>query len=77
MENIYYFACIISIVYMCIKFIEFRFIEKNDKSLKLLIRDTIFVYFSVIIGDFVLNQVTPTIKNVNNTTVAFTDNPSF
>jgi hypothetical protein len=75
------FAAIISFVFLIVKFIEMRFVEKESKPLKLLIRDALLVYFSVIAGNFVLDQLKPVIQEggegaVTNPAV-FTDNPGF
>lgn len=80
MDNIFLIAGIISIIYFIAKFLEMRFIEKESKPLKFLVRDTLVVYVSVIAGNFVYEQVTPVIaENVAITTspIAFTDNPPF
>jgi hypothetical protein len=79
MNNIFIFATIISVAFFITKFIEMRFIEKESKPLKLLIRDTLIVYFSVIVGNFVIEQLNPIIQlnNTNNSQVVFTDNPGF
>ena len=80
MENIFVIAAIISVIYIIAKFIEMRFIEKESKPLKLLIRDAILVYFSVVFGDFVIKQVNPIMVSVSggsNITPVFTDNPGF
>ena len=73
-------ALIIAIVFLVIKFIEMRFIDKESKPLKLLIRDTLLVYLSVVAGYFILEQLKPVIQNggasIINTPV-FTDNPGF
>ena len=80
MENIFLIAGIISIIYFIAKFLEMRFIEKESKPLKFLVRDTLVVYVSVIAGNFVYEQVTPVIvENVMTSSppIAFTDNPPF
>jgi hypothetical protein len=80
MDNIFLIAAIISILFLISKFIEMRFIEKENKPLKLLVRDALLVYFSVILGNFVIEQVSPLISGGNNasvTTPIFTDNPEF
>jgi len=80
MDNIFIIAAIISVVFFISKFIEMRFIEKETKPLKLLIRDSLLVYFSVVFGDFVIGQINPMIKGGSNTstvTPVFTDNPGF
>ena len=56
MENIYITGLVIAFVFLIAKFIEMRFITKENKPLKTIIIDTVFVYFSVIIGDFVIDQ---------------------
>lgn len=54
-----------------------RFVDKENKPLKLLIRDTVLVYFSVILGYFIIDQLKPIgISEKTNPTV-FTDNPEF
>jgi hypothetical protein len=80
MVNIFMIALIIAIVFLVIKFIEMRFIEKENKPLKLLIRDTLLVYISVVIGYYILEQLKPVIQNGGNNiinTPVFTDNPGF
>jgi len=80
MDNIFLIAAIISILFLISKFIEMRFIEKENKPLKLLVRDSLLVYFSVILGNFVIEQVSPLISGGNIasvTTPIFTDNPEF
>ena len=78
MDNIFIVAGIISFIYLIFKFIEMRMIEKESKPLKLLIRDTLVVYFSVITGNFILDQLKPSIQNAGAVSPAvFTDNPNF
>ena len=77
--NIFLFAGIISFTYFILKFLEMRFIEKENKPLKYLIRDSLLVYFSVITGDFMINQIKPFIDETTSTStpIVFTDNPGF
>ena len=80
MDNIFVIAAIISVIFLISKFIEMRFIEKESKPLKFLIRDALLVYFSVVFGDFVIGQINPMIKggaSASNVTPVFTDNPGF
>jgi hypothetical protein len=80
MDNIFIIAAIISTIFIIAKFIEMRFIEKESKPLKLLIRDALVVYFSVISGYFILEQLKPIIQDGGNTSITtqvFTDNPGF
>jgi len=80
MLNMFFVATVISITYLVVKFMEMRFIEKENKPLKLLVRDAILVYFSVLIGLFVLDQLNPMLQNggdMAKVTPVFTDNPGF
>jgi hypothetical protein len=80
MDNIFIVATVISVIFLIAKFIEMRFIEKENKPLKVLIRDSLLVYFSVVFGYFIISQINPIIKggtNISLTTPVFTDNPGF
>ena len=67
----------ISIIFLITKFIEMRFIEKENKPLKLLIRDSLLVYFSVLSGYFILEQLNPIVNKGGEKIQVFTDNPEF
>lgn len=80
MDNIFIIAAVISVIFFISKFIEMRFVDKETKPLKLLIRDSLLVYFSVVFGDFVIGQINPMLKggaSTSNVTPVFTDNPGF
>ena len=80
MDNIFLVAGIISVIFFVAKFLEMQYIEKESKPLKFLLRDTLLVYFSVILGNFVIEQINPIINggtNSSNHTPIFTDNPGF
>ena len=80
MNSIFIVAAAISITFFISKFIEMRFVEKENKPLKLLIRDSLLVYFSVIIANFILEQLHPIIQSAGaeqTVTPIFTDNPGF
>ena len=80
MDKIFVIAAIISVIFLISKFIEMRFVEKETKPLKFLIRDSLLVYFSVVFGDFVIGQIHPMIKggtSDSTVTQVFTDNPGF
>ena len=79
MNNIFVISTFISIIFFIIKFIEMRIVDKENKPLKFLIRDSLLVYFIVIAGHFVIEQLKPVIQqggNISNPSV-FTDNPPF
>ena len=79
MDNIFLVAGIISIIFFVAKFLEMRYIDKDSKPLKILIRDSLVVYVSVIFGSFILEQLSPVIKEsiIPESPAAFTDNPPF
>jgi hypothetical protein len=80
MDNIFVISGIISFTFFIAKFIEMRFIEKESKPLKLLIRDSLLVDFSVIVSYFIIDQlksVIPTGGDGVKLTPIFTDNPNF
>lgn len=81
MNNIFIIGAIISIIFLIVKFIEMRYVEKDSKPLKVLIRDALLVYFSVVSGYFILEQLKPVMQNGDNimggSTPVFTNNPEF
>ncbi len=79
MTSIFVTAAIISVTYLIVKFFEMRYIEKESKPLKVLMQDSLLVYFSVLIANFVMEQMTPVIKGATTSKVTpvFTDNPGF
>ena len=79
MTSIFVVAAVISITFLVAKFLEMRYIEKESKPLKLLIRDTLLVYFSVIIANFIMEQINPIMNGGTSKkiTPVFTDNPAF
>lgn len=76
MDNIYIVALSVSIVFMISKFFEIRFILKEKINLKQLVIDCILVYFSVIIGYFIIEQFADKAKNLTQAPV-FIDTPKF
>jgi len=77
MDNIFVIAAIISIVFLIVKFLEMRFVEKESKPLKLLIRDALLVYLSVVASHYLIKQVNPIMHSVGGAPQVFTDNPDF
>jgi hypothetical protein len=80
MDNIFLVAGIISVIYFIGKFLEMRYVDQEPKPLKLLVRDSLLVYVSVVVGNFIVDQLKPVIEEVDIKTVSppvFTDNPSF
>jgi len=80
MDNIFIIATVISVIFLISKFIEMRFVDNENKPLKLLVRDTLLVYFSVIFGYFIMEQIKPVLEIAGEgitTPQVFTDNPEF
>lgn len=65
----------IVIIYVIMKIVEAKFILKEDLVVKKIVIDAISVYVSVIVGIFVLEQVSSGVDT--KTTFAFTTNPDF
>ena len=77
MENLFLNAGIIAVVYLLIRFAEMRVILKESTPLKDLVKDTILVYISVIVGTYIIEQVIPNENGGNKILGAFTDAPGF
>ena len=79
MDNIFLAAGIISVIFFISKFLEMQYVDKEPKPLKILIRDSLLVYISVILGYFIVDQLSPVINDIkiSATPLVFTDNPSF
>ena len=79
MDNIFLVAGIISVIFFIAKFLEMRYIDKEPKPLKFLIRDSLLVYISVVTGSFIVEQLNPVINEteIPSAPLAFTDNPPF
>jgi len=76
MENKFFISTIISIIYFIAKFIDMRYISKNDIPLKSLVKDTILVFVSSAIAYFIIEQIGDVIV-LNNPVSAFTGAPDF
>ena len=66
---------VVAIMYIIFRFIEMRFILKENKPLKVLFRNTIIVYLSTVSGLFVLDQFASNIGK--SAPKVFTDIPNF
>ena len=78
-HNIFVLAGIISVIFVLVKLAENRFIDKEKEPvpMKLLVRDALVVYISVVAGDFLLVQLQPFIAVVSTTPEVFVDAPDF
>ena len=70
-------AAAISIVYLLMRFLDMRFVQKDSKPLKTFAKDGIIVFMSVFTGGFLLNQLDPSSLGSGAVTEIFTDSPAF
>ncbi len=77
MDNIFVQAGIIAVLYLLIKFGEMRFVLKENKPIKFLMRDTVIVYISAIMGMYIIDQFMLQGVSVKTVPKAFIDNPTF
>jgi hypothetical protein len=78
-HNIFLVAGIIAVIFVLVKLAEMKFIDKEPKPVKLLVRDALVVYVSVVMGDFIIDQLQPFIEptKVSSSPEVFVDAPDF
>ena len=88
MENIFIIAFLVTILFSAFKFFESKYLEKEEKPLKVIVRDAIIVFVCSVVSSFIFfncqeyineffNVVTETkVLNANNTQI-FTGAPEF
>ena len=79
MEKYIIHSGIIAFIYLLMKFLEMRITKNETKKMKELIRDTIIVYLSAIVGLYIIHEFMPAGgDNLKKTvTNVFTDHPGF
>ena len=77
MEKYIIHSGIIAFIYLFMKFVEMRILQKETKPVKDLIRDTIMVYLSAIVGLYIISEFMPKASMINTITNVFTDAPGF
>ena len=75
-ESPFMLSATISVIYLLLRFLEMRFVLKEMKPLKTLIRDALLVYFSTLSGFYMLQHIAP-ITKLNTNTAAFINEPDF
>ena len=75
-------ALVIAGLYLLLRFLEMRFVLKENKPLKVIIKDMFLVYFSCVIGIFFVQQVSENSISIfgdekKASTVVFTNSPDF
>ena len=74
--NIYIFAFICSFLFLAAKIIINKYINKNDKPFKPILKDSIMIFILIIISDQLYKNFLD--KDMKNTEISvFTDNPNF
>jgi cytochrome bd-type quinol oxidase subunit 2 len=79
MTNNFLSALILSIIYLLFKFIDMRYIKKENKPLKELIIDSFIVFISSLITSFLFSQfnLSDILNGQEKVADAFIDNPAF
>jgi hypothetical protein len=88
MEKVFTVAVLVTFLFCLAKFVEMKFVEKELKPLKVVVRDALIVFFCAVAGSFVyfhldgniadfLNIVTDTKTLNTSATQIFTDEPGF
>ena len=81
MEINFFLAGIVAVIFFIIKFVNIRFIKKENEPIKPIAIDSVIVFLSVIVGLLVCDQfgmVKNLINgNLGNGTKAFVANPEF
>ena len=75
-SSVFLTAVAVAASYLIFRFIEMRIILKENKPLKILARDTLIVYLSVVLGTFVMEQFGSSSMGKKMTEV-FTNSPEF
>tara|TARA_B100001769_G_scaffold264150_1_gene248098 strand:+ start:1355 stop:1588 length:234 start_codon:yes stop_codon:yes gene_type:complete len=72
-------SSLISIIYLIIKFLEMRFVSKENKPLKILVLDALIVFVASMITSFIFEQfdIMNILNKINTTPVILTNSPNF
>ena len=76
-NSIFYISFAVSFCYLVFKFMEMKFVVKENIPIKLLARDTLLVYLSVLLGNFVYSQIGGMEQLVGKVPEVFTNSPEF
>lgn len=68
-------SSVAAFLFLLIKFIEMRFIEKENKPLKVILKDSIIVFIATFVGILAIQQF-PNISDEGQAAV-FTNSPDF
>ena len=88
MTNLFILSGLITLLFCFSKFLEMKYLDKEFKPLKLIVRDALIVFVCSTVGGYVLMNMNGTINNFFNivtenkalnmeSTQIFTDTPGF
>jgi hypothetical protein len=79
MKESFIYSLAISVIFFLFKFLEMKFLPEDEKKpLKVILKETLLVYFSAIAGIMLYSQFDmKNLKGGNKATMAFVDNPAF
>ena len=78
MKEVFIYSLAISVVFFLFKFLEMKFLpEDEEKPLKVLMKETLLVYFACVSGIMLYSQFDVKDITGDKTPMAFVDNPSF
>ena len=80
MDNNLILSTCVAVVYFAFKLIDSRFIQKDKKTIKMMLKDVLFVFMSTFLGGFILTKInTKTLVGGGGQvpTQAFTEEPNF
>ena len=80
MDNNLILSTCVAVVYFVFKLIDSRLIQKDKKTVKMMLKDVLFVFMSTFLGGFILSKLnTKTLVGggQENVTQAFTEEPTF
>jgi hypothetical protein len=79
MTEVFVYALAISTVFFLFKFLEMKFVPDDEKKpLKVLVKETLLVYFASVSGIYLYSQFdSKDVKVGGKATMAFVDNPAF
>ena len=75
-DSPFFTAGVIGFVYFFLRFIEMKFVIKEAKPIKILFRDSLLVFISVLLGNHLLMKMKP-LKNLTENTKVFVNDPEF
>lgn len=75
-NSIFYISFAVSFCFLIFKFVEMKFIVKENIPVKILARDTLLVYLSVLLGNFVYSQIGAE-NLIGKVPEVFTNSPEF